>query len=362
MGGVSAILGAVALLGFLVFLAGVGMVVVAASQGRPIRAGILLSVVGLVFGLALSVVSQGVIVVQPQEVAVVFQTLSGELSEEPRRSGTHIIVPVVQEATLYNIAEQEYTMSGRTEEGQRGGDDAINARTRDGQDVRMDITVFYSVDPDQVNTLHVNWQNRYRDEFVRPTVRGLIRDEVARFNAEALYTEDRVTLRNNAEEVISQAFDREGLTLTNIVIRDISFSDEFLREIEQKVSAEQRQQRVETEAETARIEASGAANADIERARGRAEAALIEAEAQAEALRLISQQIAANPSLIQYEYIQQLSDNISLALIPSNSPFLFDFESIENLPGADTDFTAPEVPETELNFEVEPTAAPDNDN
>ena len=53
MGGISSMIGAIALLGFLAFLAGVGMVVVSASQGRPVRGGVLLALLGLVFGIVL---------------------------------------------------------------------------------------------------------------------------------------------------------------------------------------------------------------------------------------------------------------------------------------------------------------------
>ena len=48
MGGVSAFLGLLSLLGFLIFLAGVGLVVMSASQGRPVRRGIFLAAAGLV--------------------------------------------------------------------------------------------------------------------------------------------------------------------------------------------------------------------------------------------------------------------------------------------------------------------------
>ena len=41
-----------------------------------------------------------------------------------------------------------------------------------------------------------------------------------------------------------------------------------------------------------------------------------------------------------------MADNISLALVPSNSPFLFDFESIAGNP----DFVAPDVPESSLDL------------
>ena len=60
-------------------------------------------------------------------------------------------------------------------------------------------------------------------------------------------------------------------------------------------------------------------------------------------LRLVSEQIAANPALIQYQYIQTLGPNVRLITIPSNSPFLFDLNSL--METGDPDFVAPAVPE-----------------
>jgi ABC-type Fe3+-siderophore transport system permease subunit len=134
MGGISSVLGAIALLGFLGFLGGIGLVVVSASQGRPVRGGLSLAVVGLALGLVFSIISQGILIVAPQQVAVIFNTLSGELGQ-PRISGTHIVVPVLQEATLYPIQQQQYTMSGVPGEGQVQGNDALRGRTLDGQEV-----------------------------------------------------------------------------------------------------------------------------------------------------------------------------------------------------------------------------------
>jgi len=31
---------------------------------------------------------------------------------------------------------------------------------------------------------------------------------------------------------------------------------------------------------------------------------------------------------VQYEYVQNLADNVSIILLPSNSPFLFDFNEL----------------------------------
>jgi hypothetical protein len=83
---------------------------------------------------------------------------------------------------------------------------------------------------------------------------------------------------------------------------------------------------------------------------------VLQAQAEAEALRLVSEQIAANPSLIQYQYIQRLSDNVGIVLLPSNSPFLFDLAS---LGVANPDFVAPEVPEITLpEAELTPEPSP----
>jgi hypothetical protein len=69
---------------------------------------------------------------------------------------------------------------------------------------------------------------------------------------------------------------------------------------------------------------------------------------------LVSEQIAANPSLIQYMYVQNLSDNVRLILVPSSSPFLFDFNSLAD---PTSGFVAPEsVPNT--TGTPEPTTTP----
>ena len=353
MGGISAILSVLALAGFLAFLIGVGSVVLAASQGRQVRSGIVLAAVGLVVGLIFSVISQGILIVQPGEVAVVFNTLNGDL-EEPRAPGTHIIVPVVNTYTIYPTIQQNYTMSGSVGEGQRSAaDDAVRTRTEDGQEVLLDISILYGINPAEVNTVHRRWRDRYQDDLVRPTARGIVRDVVSGFRALQIYGNDRGEMQTRMQDQLSARMAEEGFTVTDLLVRDITFSPEFAASIERAQIAEQEaqqarfrvQQRVQ-EAEQARAVAQGERDANIARAEGEAQAIILRAQAEAESLRLVSQQIAANPALIQYQYIQQLADNISLALVPSNSPFLFDFESIAGNP----DFVAPDVPESSLDL------------
>lgn len=340
--GISALIGAVSLVGFLLFLVGIGQAVVSASQGRSVRTGVMLSLIGLVVGLLFSVISSGIIVVEPQERAVVFNIISGDLRDPSLGSGTHVIIPIMQVATIYDISQQEYTMSDISSEGDLSGRDAVEARTRDGQEVRLDITVIYSANPDLVNQIHRRWQNRYEREFVRPTVRSEVRTVVATFAAEGIYGQTssldaageeilrgRAEMQRDIELAVTGEFEEEGLTLTNLLVRNIDFSDDFAQSIEEKEIEQQRLERAETEAQRRETEARGLANAEIAKAEGEKAARILRAEAEAEALRLVSEQIENNPSLVDYLYVQNLADNINIALVPSNSPFLFDFRSLQ---------------------------------
>ncbi len=310
MGGISAVLSGVALLGFLVFLGGIGLIVVSASQGRPVRGGISLAAIGLAAGIIFSIISQGILIVEPNQVAVVFNTLNGDLSD-PQGPGTHIVIPVLQAATIYPIEQIQYTMSGTSGEGAVQGNDAVRGRTLDGQEVNLDISVLFGIDPAKVNTVHVRWQNRYESDFVRPTVRGLARDVISRFRAEDIFGEQRSAVEQDLQDALGERMAQEGFILTDLLIRDVTFSQAFTDSIERKQIAEQQAQeaafRVQEEqqkAEQARVNAQGERDATITRAQGEAQSIVLRAQAQAEALRLVSEQIAANPSLIQYQYIQ----------------------------------------------------------
>jgi prohibitin 2 len=363
MGGISGLLGALALLGFLGFLGGIGLVVVSASQGRPVRNGLFLAAIGLIVGLLFSVISQGIVIVEPTQRAVIVNTLSGAL-ETPRGAGTSIVVPVVQAFTIYPISQQQYTMAGAENEGQVRGNDAVQARTIDGQEVSLDVTVLYNISPEneEINKLHVRWGQGYQDNFVRPTVRSLVRDVVSGYRAEEIYGAERTAMQDDMQTRIRDRFLQEGLQLTDLLVRDISFSDQFRQAIESKQIAEQESQQAqlrvvqrENEANQLRAQAQGERDANIARAEGEAQAIVLRAQAEAEALRLVSEQIAANPSLIQYLYVQNLSDNVNIALVPANSPFLFDFNSLAQ---ANPDFAAPSVPEAIAP--VAPTATPES--
>jgi regulator of protease activity HflC (stomatin/prohibitin superfamily) len=347
MGGIGSILGVLALIGFVIFLAGIGTVVLASSQGRSPRSGVVLAIVGLVVGALFSIIGNGLLFVDVTQAAVITNTLTGNL-EQPRRAGTSIIIPGLQLPTFYPINQQNYTMSSVGDEGQRRGDDAVDATTVDGQPVSLDVTIFYSIDPapDALNRFHTRWGQNW-EGFIRSTARTVVRDVVSTFRAEQIYGEGRVQMQLRINDQMRTRMETEGMILNSVDVRGLRFSDTFIQAIEAAAAAEQAAVRARfeveqrrQEADQARARAQGERDAAIARAEGDAQATILQAQAEAEALRLVSEQIAANPSLIQYLYVQNLSDNVSIALVPSNSPFLFSLDSLAN----PSTITAPDIP------------------
>ena len=218
-------------------------------------------------------------------------------------------------------------MSGSVGEGQLNGDDSIEARTKDGQLVHVDASVIYAVDPARVIDLHITWQDRYQDSVVRPVVRSAIRDAVSQFGVEEIVSTKRTELENMIATTIEQGLSTNNLTMTDFLLRNIRFSDEYAKAVEQKQIAEQQAQQAayvveqkKQEAEQARKEAQGKADAVVIAAKGDAEARLISAQAEAQANQTLAQSLTAE--LLQYQYILKLSPNVQTIFIPSGNQFI----------------------------------------
>jgi prohibitin 2 len=326
---ISLILSVITLAGLAIIGLGIFMIVQAVSRDRTVRAGALITLIGLLIVILFVIVNAGLVEVKADEVAVVFNSLSGKLEGKPLGPGMHIIIPGVQEATIYSTAQQEYTMSGSISEGARQGDDAVVALTSDGQEVKIDITIIYRINPARANDVHVKWQGRYQDSLIRPVVRSETRSALTRFKVEQIYGAQHEELQQEIEDNVRQLIEPEGFEVSQLLIRNIAFSQAYVDSIEQKQVAQQQAQEAEFRVKEKEQEAAQARAL----AQGDADSVRIRAEGEAAALQLINEQLKQNPLLLQWRYIEQLGDNVQLVIIPSNSPYLFDLQSLINQGG-----------------------------
>jgi regulator of protease activity HflC (stomatin/prohibitin superfamily) len=306
-------------------------IVFRASRNQGVKGLTTSFLILLVVAVVVTVVSMGLVFIQPEERGVVISALSPDgIRSEELQPGLRFVVPFAEQVKTYPISRQTYTMSVAPQEGQTYGDDSIRARTKDGQEVFVDASVIYSIDPTKVVELHINWQDRYQDEVVRPLTRGIVRDLVSQYGVEEIVSTKRTEMESLVTSSLEQKLGDNELLLTDFILRDIHFSEEYAAAVEQKQIAEQQAQQAalvveqrKQEAEQARQTAQGQADAAVIAAEGAAEARLIQAEAEKTALLLIAEALRDKPELLTYQYITKLAPNVQAMFLPSNSPFLF---------------------------------------
>lgn len=300
------------------------------ANGRTILLGVLAA------ALLMTVLSAGLVFIEPQERGVVVSALSPKgYRDTIMQPGLRWVIPFVERVELYPISRQTYTMSIAPSEGQIYGDDSITARTEDGQEIFVDASVIFQVDPEKVVNVHIQWQKRYINDLVRAQTRGIIRDAVSQFKIDQVISAKRFEMVRYVSDALSQKFSDNGLIMVDFVLRNITFSPEYAASVEQKQIAEQQAKQAAYVVESKRQEAQqaietakGLAESSIIKAEGEAKARLIQAQAEADALKLIQDALKNNPELLTYEYISKLAPNITTMLLPSNQPFYFQIPNL----------------------------------
>ena len=284
--------------------------------------------------VTVNLASASLVFIDPREVGVVVSLLAPQgVREQPMGPGLHLKVPVFEDVIRYPIIVQSYTMSGRAYEGEELGDDAIRARTADGQLVIIDVTLLFRIRAEMAVNLHINWQDRYIRDFIRPGLRAFVRSQAARFNVDEINSEKRKAFEEALNDLTVTHTRGSGLEPLKILVRNITFSPEYATSVEEKMTAKQRITEAEYEAQKMAnlatgegrkitIKARAKAQAIRDVAEAEAEAHVVKAKAEAEALEHIAQALQQRDNLLTYRYIDKLSPNIRAMLLPNNAPLI----------------------------------------
>jgi len=256
---ITIVISAIAGLSWVLVVALVVFVVIRASRQQPIKGMSSALILSVVLALVLNTVSAGLIFIQPQQRGVVISAIQKGVRPEALQPGLSWVVPYFENVVTYSISRQTYTMSIASEEGNIQGDDSVEARTADGQVVKIDASIIFAIDPAEVVDVHIKWQDQYVNNLVRPQARGVIRDAVSRFAVEEVYSLKRGELADQLNDQMADKLEEGGLLLVDFVLRNITFSSEYAASVEQKQIAEQKAQEAafvvqqrEQEAEQAR--------------------------------------------------------------------------------------------------------------
>ena len=136
-----------------------------------------------------------------------------------------------------------------------------------------------------------------------------------------------------AKDALAANLSQYHIIVDDIYIANIAFSPEFQAAIEAKQVA---QQQVQTEqqilaqkkiqADQAVAQAQGQADSNVKLAEGQAAATIALANGQATANAALAASLS--DQILQYQYIQKLTDKIQVMLVPSGNATIFDLKGL----------------------------------
>jgi len=177
-------------------------------------------------------------------------TLLGRVTGETLGEGIHLINPL---KTNNEMSIQTQTIK-----------ESASVPSSEGLMMSLDTSLIYHLNPDRAADVFQHIGADYENIVVEPTLRSAIREATASHTANALYTGEREMVAKQITDQITTELNKRGISVENVLLRDIQLPATLKASIEAKQQAEQealamnfRLQKETQEAQRKRIEAAG---------------------------------------------------------------------------------------------------------
>lgn len=254
----------------------------------------------LVFILVLFFLAGAVVRVGAGERAVLFNVIGG-VEKRILGEGIHIILPVIQKATIYDVKQITYNFASE-EQGQQGlvvGSE-IHSLTSDGQKVEVELTVRAKPQPAELWRLHKLIGENYATKIIFPKARTVLREILSAYPVEDVYSVKRQEIQNKIQERLRKDLvKRYFIDVEEVLIRNVRFSKEFQDAIDRKQQAFQEYLKMEYV---------------LTAEKSKRDAKILQAEGEAKAINLRVNALKANPDFIKYRRAQIYGKRAKLIL------------------------------------------------
>src|SRR5579871_1560608 len=177
-------------------------------------------------------------------------TLFGKVTGETLGEGIHVINPL---KTNNEMSIQTQTIK-----------ESASVPSSEGLMMSLDTSLIYHLNPDHAADVFQKIGADYENVVVEPTLRSAIREATASHTANALYTGEREMVAKQIFEQVNTQLTQRGMSVENVLLRDVQLPATLKASIEAKQQAEQealamnfRLQKETQEAQRKRIEAAG---------------------------------------------------------------------------------------------------------
>jgi len=261
---------------------------------------IILGVVILV--VFLFIVFNSFVVVQAGNVRVLTQF--GRTTGVTFKPGLHLKIPFIQNVVNYSTRKVTYETSDNPETSRANYPDySVDTTSSDGQQIRLKYTIRFSIDGEKAEWIYNNVgdMDNVVEKVVKTEARSLSRNIPKKYTAAQLYSEQVFDVQREIGETLSPVFGENGVILDEFLLRKIDFTEEYFNILEEKQIAEEK---IVVEKNI------------LEQEKIKKEQAIIKAEAEAKQIEIKGEALRAYPQIIQLEFIQKLSPNISWGILP----------------------------------------------
>ncbi len=201
----------------------------------------------------------------------------GVMTEIYPQGQTHVFLRSFSNWHVYDVGLQNLEMTREAGEGARQGDDSVRFKTIDGNDISVNVTIAWSIQPDRtpyVLQFVGSSTDEVADKFVRPVSRTMVRDVLNQLTSEEYYKADRrFQAAEEAKARLNKVMEREGVSVEQVLLGEHKFNQTYEQIIRDKKVAEQEASRLGSETEAAAEEMKR----DLERAKGTVSKAIEEA-------------------------------------------------------------------------------------
>jgi regulator of protease activity HflC (stomatin/prohibitin superfamily) len=196
----------------------------------------------------------------------------GKASCDVVTEGLHFKVPIAQSIIKYDVTTLKYEVD-------------CESASKDLQIVKTKMAINYRVNSAEIVTKYRNLGVDYANKVLYPAIQESVKSITATYTAEELITK-REEVRTKINDLLAERMKERNIIIETSSIINFDFSEVFNQAIELKVVSSQNKlkadndlERMEIEAEQAKVQASGLKEAKIQSALGDAQSIAIVNEA-----------------------------------------------------------------------------------
>src|SRR5258708_10258574 len=169
---------------------------------------------------------------------------SGVEDKAYQPGATYFFLPVVKECETFDARIQIVEMTATPSKGDMHSVDDIPFKTKDGNDIRIDVIFTYRVDPQRApysRQVGAKDMLELKEKVLRTVARSKPRDYLGEYSTEEFYhAENRNHAAENAKQGLQAILSEYGIIVENVALMDYRFNTDYQMIITNKKIADTR--------------------------------------------------------------------------------------------------------------------------